>query len=86
MFAWMAQLWPWRVGGTSKSPPQPEANPMAQQYQGKNIKSQREAREGDEGFKQGAADQVTITMEDGTEKVVKRSEVTGQPQQGQQSR
>jgi hypothetical protein len=81
MFAWMAQLWPWRVGGTS----QPEANPMAQQYQGKNIKSQREAREGDDGFKQGA-DQVTITMEDGTEKVVKRSEVTGQPQQGQQPR
>lgn len=58
---------------------------MAQQYQGKNIKSQREAREGDEGFKQGS-DQVTITMEDGTERVVKRSEVTGQPQQGQQSR
>jgi hypothetical protein len=59
---------------------------MAQQYQGKNIRSQREAREGDEGFKQGA-DQVTITLEDGTEKVVKRSEVTGQPQQqGQQSR
>lgn len=85
MFGWMAQLWPWRVKGTSKVPPQSEANPMAQQYQGKNIKSQREAREGDEGFKQGS-DQVTITMEDGTERVVKRSEVTGQPQQGQQSR
>jgi hypothetical protein len=56
---------------------------MAQQYQGKPIHSQREARDGDPGFTKGS-DQVTITLEDGSEKTVKRSEVTGQ--QGQQQK
>ena len=48
---------------------------MAQQqtYQGKNVLV-RDAREGDPGFVKGT-DQVTITLEDGTEKTVKRSEV-----------
>jgi hypothetical protein len=48
---------------------------MAQTYQGKNVKSVRDARDGDEGFVRGT-DQVVITQEDGTEKTVKRSEVT----------
>lgn len=49
---------------------------MPQQYQGKNIRSQREARDGDEGFVKGG-DQVTVTLDDGTEKTVKRSEISG---------
>jgi hypothetical protein len=48
---------------------------MAQQYQGKNIRTVRDAREGDPGFAKGT-DQVVVTLEDGTEKTVKRSEVT----------
>jgi hypothetical protein len=44
-----------------------------QQYQGKDVQV-REAREGDKGFVKGT-DQVVITLEDGTEKTVKRSEV-----------
>jgi hypothetical protein len=51
---------------------------MAQTYQGKNIRSQRPAREGDEGFVKGT-DQVTITLDDGSEKTVKRSEVSDKP-------
>jgi len=60
---------------------------MPQTYQGKNIRSQREARDGDEGFVKGG-DQVTITLDDGSEKTVKRSEVTGtaSPGQGQSQR
>jgi hypothetical protein len=50
---------------------------MAQQYQGRDIKSQREARDGDPGFQKGT-DQVVITLADGTEKTVKRSEVSGE--------
>ena len=50
---------------------------MAQKYQGQDIKSQREAREGDVGFVKGSTDQVVITLADGTEKTVKRSEVSG---------
>lgn len=50
---------------------------MAQQYQGKNVRSVRDAKQGDKDFHEGG-DQVVITMEDGTEKTVKRSEVTGQ--------
>jgi hypothetical protein len=50
---------------------------MAQQstYQGKNVRV-RDAREGDPGFVKGSADQVVVTLDDGTEKTVKRSEVT----------
>jgi hypothetical protein len=44
------------------------------QYQGKNIRGQRPARDGDPGFQQGS-DQVVITLDDGSEKTVKRSEV-----------
>lgn len=50
---------------------------MPQQYQGKNVQSMRDAKQGDSGFQQGQ-DQVVVTMEDGSEKTVKRSEVTGQ--------
>lgn len=53
---------------------------MAQTYQGKNVKNVREARQGDQGFQQGQ-DQVVVTMEDGSEKTVKRSEVQGGAQQ-----
>jgi hypothetical protein len=45
-------------------------------YQGKPVKSVRDARDGDPGFQKGQ-DMVCITLEDGTEKVVKRTEVTG---------
>jgi hypothetical protein len=47
---------------------------MTKKYQGKTVRSSREAREGDQGFVKGT-DQVTITFDDGTEKTVKRSEV-----------
>ena len=46
-----------------------------QQYQGKNVRNLRDAQRGDQGFQQGG-DQVVVTFDDGTEKVVKRSEVT----------
>jgi hypothetical protein len=46
-----------------------------QQYQGKSVRTVRDAREGDTGFVKGT-DQVTITLDDGSEKTVKRSEVT----------
>jgi hypothetical protein len=49
---------------------------MSMQYQGKNVRSLRDAREGDQGFVKDG-DQVVITMDDGTEKTVKRREVTG---------
>jgi len=55
---------------------------MSGQYQGKNVRNQRDAREGDPEFQEGA-DQVVITQQDGTEKTVKRSEVTQPPQQHQ---
>lgn len=47
---------------------------MTKTYQGKNVKSQREAHAGDPGFVQNT-DQIIITLDDGTEKTVKRSEV-----------
>ena len=47
---------------------------QGQQYQGKAVRSQREAKQGDPGFSQGQ-DQIVITLEDGTEKVVRRSEL-----------
>jgi len=50
---------------------------MTQQYQGKPVKSVRDAKQGDAGFQQGQ-DQVVITLEDGTQKTVKRSELTNQ--------
>jgi hypothetical protein len=49
---------------------------MSMQYQGKNVRSLRDAREGDQGFVKDG-DQVIITLDDGTEKTVKRREVTG---------
>lgn len=48
------------------------------QWNGKNIRNQREARQGDQGFQEGQ-DQVVVTLDDGTEKTVRRSEI----QQGQ---
>lgn len=50
---------------------------MAKQYQGKNVRNVRDARAGDAGFQQGG-DQVVVTLDDGTEKVVKRTDVTEQ--------
>jgi hypothetical protein len=44
------------------------------QYQGKNIRGQRPARDGDPGFQQGT-NQVVITLDDGSEKTVKSSDV-----------
>lgn len=60
---------------------------MAQKYQGKNIRSSRPAREGDAGWRKGA-DQVTVVLDDGSEKTVERTEVTGgdQPEQQQPPR
>lgn len=55
---------------------------MAMQYQGKNVRNLRDAQRGDQGFQDGQ-DQVVVTLDDGTEKTVKRSEVTGQGQAGQ---
>lgn len=46
-----------------------------QQYQGKEVKNVRDAKQGDQGFQQGQ-DQVVITLDDGTEKTVRRNEVT----------
>jgi hypothetical protein len=49
---------------------------MTQQtYQGKIVKSSRPARDGDPGYAIGGVEQVTITLDDGTEKTVKKSEV-----------
>lgn len=48
---------------------------MTKQYQGKNVRSVREAQEGDPGYQKDVADQVVVTLDDGTEKVVKRSEL-----------
>jgi hypothetical protein len=48
---------------------------MAQQYQGKNVRNVRDAQKSDQGFQEGQ-DQVVVTLDDGTEKTVKRSEVT----------
>lgn len=47
-----------------------------QSYQGKPVRSVRDAREGDKGFVKGSVDQVIITLEDGTEKTIKKSELT----------
>ena len=47
---------------------------MAQQYQGKTISTLRDAHDGDPEFQKGA-DQVVITLEDGSEKTVKRRDV-----------
>ena len=48
-----------------------------QTYQGKPIRSSRPAKDGDEGFKkEGGEEQVCVTLQDGTEKVVSKKEVT----------
>jgi hypothetical protein len=81
---WLDRFRAWRVGAQIQT----GDKPMAQQYQGKAVKSQREARDGDEGYVKGT-DQVTITLEDGSEKTVKRSEVVTAPTppgQGQSQR
>lgn len=48
---------------------------MAHQYQGKNVDIVRVAQEGDAGWVKGT-DQVVIKLDDGSEKTVKRSEVS----------
>jgi hypothetical protein len=48
---------------------------MNQQYQGKPVSNVRDARQGDQGFQENS-DQVVVTLQDGTTKTVKRSEVT----------
>jgi hypothetical protein len=68
------------IDGTPTDPRHPWAK--ARQYQGKNVRSVRDARKGDQSFQEGQ-DQVVVTMDDGTEKTVKRSEVTGQAGEGQ---
>ena len=50
---------------------------MTQKYQGKDVRNVRDARKGDQGFQEGQ-DQVVVTLDDGTEKTVKRSEVSGE--------
>ncbi len=50
---------------------------MAQQYQGRPVRQVRDAKQGDPGFQQGQ-DQVVVTLDDGTEKTCKRSELTGE--------
>ena len=47
-------------------------------YQGKTVRSSRPAREGDAGFVKDSG-QVVVTLDDGTEKTVKGSEVTDKP-------
>lgn len=48
---------------------------MQQQYQGKPVTVVRDAQQGDQGFDQ-SQDQVLIRLDNGTEKVVQRGEVT----------
>lgn len=49
-----------------------------QQYQGKNVNKMRDAKDGDPGYVKGT-DQIVITLEDGTEKTIKRSELKEVP-------
>jgi hypothetical protein len=51
---------------------------MAKQYQGKPVRNSRPAREGDDGFVKDT-DQIVVTLDDGSEKTVNRSEVTTAP-------
>jgi hypothetical protein len=48
----------------------------AQQYKGKNVVAVRDAHAGDPGYVEGTKDQVTITLQDGSEVTVVRSAVT----------
>jgi hypothetical protein len=49
---------------------------MGMKYQGKDVKSSRPAKQGDPGFDASKGEQLVITMQDGSEKVVAKSEVT----------
>lgn len=49
-----------------------------QQYQGKPVRSCRDARAGDPDYREGG-DQVVVTLQDGTERTVRRAEVTEAP-------
>jgi hypothetical protein len=49
---------------------------MSQTWQGKPVQSSRPAKDGDPGYMKGSVDQVVITLDDGTEKTVKKGEVT----------
>jgi hypothetical protein len=69
-----------------KITPPPAMPPHVQQqaaqtrtYQDKKIVASRPSRQGDPGYELSCAEaQVTIILEDGTEKVVKSSELTTQ--------
>ncbi len=45
------------------------------QWKGQPIQSMRNAHQGDPGFDQSKGEQIVITLKDGTEKTVLRSEV-----------
>ena len=49
---------------------------MGTKYQGKEVKSSRPAKQGDPGFDASKGEQVVITLQDGSEKTVLKSEVT----------
>lgn len=49
-------------------------NTVNQKYQGADVRSVRDARDGDPGFVKDT-DQVVVSLKDGSEKTVKRSEV-----------
>ena len=51
-------------------------------YQNQEVKV-RPARQGDKGFDQAKGEQVVVTMPDGSERTVPKSEVQGQSGQGQ---
>jgi hypothetical protein len=58
-------------------PTKPTQQHAQQKYQGMKVVSSRKAREGDPGYQLSTVDeQIMITLEDGTEKVVKPSELT----------
>ena len=68
------------AGASAPTPtPAPAATEKKQQqkYQDKLVIASRPARQGDDGYQLNSLEsQVNITLEDGTEKVVKVSELT----------
>lgn len=44
-------------------------------FQGKNVQIVRQAKQGDQGFKNDDSEQVVIRMDDGTEKTVAKDQV-----------
>jgi hypothetical protein len=54
-------------------------------YQGRTVRSVRDARQGDAGF-QGGEDHVMATLDDGTEKLLKRDEIEGLGPKGEEDK